>query len=99
MTWLVHAAHSEFGRMVAATMAAFLRSIGHMHHVVVISGEMFIALLTGDAPFGLGDWARVAALATVTNAAGGLVLVTVFRFAQVGPRVIEDERHRRSLRR
>lgn len=95
MTWIVHAAHSEFGRMVAVTMSAFLLSAGHMHHVVVISGEMFIALLTGAAPFHLGDWARVAALATVTNAVGGLLLVTVFRFAQVGPRVIEDERHRR----
>lgn len=99
MTWTVHAAHSEFGRIVAVTIAAFLLSAGHMHHVVVISGEMFIALLTGQASFDLGDWARVASLATVTNAVGGLVLVTVLRFAQVGPRVIEDERQRRRLTR
>lgn len=88
MTWIVHAARSEVGRMVAVTMAAFLLSAGHMHHVVVLSTEMFVALLMGDAPFGLVDWVRVAGLATVTNAVGGLLLVTVLRFAQVGPKVV-----------
>lgn len=91
MTWIVHAARSEVGRIIAVSMAAFLLSAGHMHHVVVVSSEMFVALLTRTAPFGLMDWARVAALATVTNAVGGLLLVTVLRFAQVGPRVMENE--------
>lgn len=95
MTWLVHAARSDFGRIVAVTVAAFLLSAGKMHHVVVISGEMFIAMLTGEASFGLRDWARVAAIATITNAVGGLVLVTVLRFVQVGPGVIRHERLRR----
>lgn len=92
MTWIVHAAESEFGRIVAVTMAAFLLSVGHMHHVIVLSGEMFIGLMSGTADFTLRDWARVAALATVTNAVGGLVLVTVLRFAQLGRKVIAEER-------
>lgn len=98
MTWTVQAAHSELGRLVAVVVAAFLLAAGDMHHVVVVSGEMFVAILMGGAPFGAVDWLRVAGLATVTNAIGGLVLVTLLRFAQVGPEVIESERVRRRWR-
>lgn len=94
MTWSQRGAKTDVGRLIAVSMAAFLLAAGHLHHVVVLSVEMFVALLTGAAPFGIGDWARVAGLAVVTNIVGGLLLVTVFRLAQVGRKEIDAERSR-----
>lgn len=94
MTWSQQGARSDIGRLVAVVMAAFVLAAGHLHHVIVLSVGMFVALLTGDAVFGIDEWAGVAGLAVVTNMVGGLVLVTIFRLAQVGRREIEAERLR-----
>ncbi len=100
MTWMEHGARSELGRIVAVASIAFLLAAVPLNHVIVVSLEMFVAIQTGQAPFGYVEWARVAGIATVTNMVGGLLLVTVLRLVQVGRRSIEVERlraRRRSL--
>lgn len=94
MTWMQQGASSDFSRIVAAVVVAFVLAAAHLNHVVVAAIEMFVALHTGDAPFGYDAVGRVAGIAVVSNIAGGLVLVTVLRLAQVGRREIEAERHR-----
>lgn len=94
MTWMEHGAKSEFGKVVAVTGIAFLLAATPLAHVVVMSAEMFAALHTGAAPFTYLDWARLAGIATLANAVGGLLLVTTFRLAQVGEREIRAEQRR-----
>jgi formate/nitrite transporter FocA (FNT family) len=94
MTWMEHGSQSELGKIVSALIVAFLLAATPLNHVIVLSSEMFVALHSGAASFGYGTWARVAAIATVSNAIGGLLLVTTLRLAQVGRREIEKERHR-----
>lgn len=84
MTWMEQGARSEFGKIVAVASIAFLLAAGPLNHVIVVSIEMFAAIHTGQAPFGYGEWARVAGIATVTNMIGGLLLVTVLRLVQLG---------------
>jgi len=94
MTWMEHGSKSEFGKIVAAVIVAFLLAATPLNHVIVLSSEMFVALHSGAASFGYATWARVAGVATLANAVGGLLLVTTLRLAQVGKREIERERHR-----
>ena len=94
MTWMENGAEEGITRLAAVISMAFLLAAGHLNHVIVVSIEMFIALHTGEAPFGYGAWARIAGIATVTNMVGGLVLVTVLRLLQLGMKPIEEERLR-----
>lgn len=90
MTWMQQSSETEFGKIVAVVSAAFLLAAVPMNHVIIMSIEIFVGLLSG-APFGLGDWARVAAFATATNMIGGLLFVTFFRLVQVGGEEIKEE--------
>ncbi|MDP8968943.1 MAG: formate/nitrite transporter family protein, partial [Actinomycetota bacterium] len=83
MTWMEHGSDTQLGRIVAAVVAAFLLAVSPLNHVIVVSLEMFAALHVG-APFGYADWLGVAAWATLANMVGGLLLVTLLRFVQVG---------------
>jgi len=94
MTWVEHGAETEIGRLIAVASLAFLLAAGHLNHVVVTSAELFGAILTGDAPYGYAEWARVAGLATLANMTGGLLLVTTLRLAQVGFSEVRAERRR-----
>lgn len=97
MTWMEHGARSELGKIVAVASIAFLLAATPLNHVVVVSAEMFVAIHTGDAPFGYLDWARIAGIAAITNAVGGLLLVTTLRLAQVGVKELRTERDRKSV--
>ncbi|MFW6080175.1 MAG: formate/nitrite transporter family protein [Gemmatimonadota bacterium] len=98
MTWMQQGSETELGRVVAATVAAFVLAAAPLNHVIVVSLEVFAALHAG-APFGYTAWLAMAAWATLSNIVGGMLLVTVVRFVQVGPRRIERERLRRDERR
>ncbi|HWB73147.1 MAG TPA: formate/nitrite transporter family protein [Egibacteraceae bacterium] len=95
MTWMEHGGSSVLGRVVAAVVAGFLLAVAPLNHVIVVSLEMFAALHVG-APFGYAEWLGVAALATVANMVGGLVLVTLLRLVQVGARDIGQRREEAS---
>lgn len=91
MTWMERGAKSEFGKILAVSAIAFLLAAAPLNHVVVASLEMFVALHTGAASYGYGEWARVAAWGALANMAGGLLFVTTLRFAQVGEEKIREE--------
>jgi formate/nitrite transporter FocA (FNT family) len=91
MTWMQEGAESEFGRIAAAVVAAFLLALGSLNHAVVMSLEMFAALQYG-APFGYASWLGVLAWATLGNLVGGTVLVAGLRLLQAGPVKLTTER-------
>lgn len=93
MTWMERGSSTEFGRIVAALSAGFLLAAAPLNHVIVVSLEMFAALQVG-ASFGYADWAGTAAWAALANLVGGLLLVTVLRFVQVGGEEISHQRRR-----
>lgn len=90
MTWMQRGADTVAGKVVSAVVAAFLLGTGHLAHAIVGSLEMFAALHAG-APFGYLDWLRVLGVATVGNVLGGVGLVSVLRFVQVGRARLEAE--------
>ncbi|HEX3034504.1 MAG TPA: formate/nitrite transporter family protein [Thermodesulfobacteriota bacterium] len=82
MTWMEHSCKTEFGKIIAVVSCAFLLAAVPMNHVIIISIEIFVALI-GGAPFGYSEWAWVSVIATVANMVGGLLFVTFFRLVQV----------------
>lgn len=83
MTWMERGTDSIPGKLVAAIAAAFLLAAAPLNHVIVVSLEMFGALQAG-AHFGYLDWLSVAAWYALGNIVGGVGLVTMLRFIQVG---------------
>ncbi len=102
MTWMVRNAETEGGKLVAVGTFGFLLGATHMNHVVVISIKMFAALQVDGTDFGYLDWLAYSSYSALGNMVGGLGLVTVLRFVQVGRPHIERRRRtplRQRLRR
>jgi formate/nitrite transporter FocA (FNT family) len=89
MTWMERSTESPVAKIISASIAAFLLAAGPLNHVIVVSLEMFAALISGAA-FGYRDWASIAAWYTLGNMIGGIVLVTGLRLVQVGRRGVEE---------
>ena len=93
LTWMQRTDHPVTADVIGAVGVAFVLAAPPLNHAVVSSLEMLAALHAG-APFGYADWAGAAAWAALGNLVGGLGLVTMVRFVQVGREVGEDERDR-----
>lgn len=93
MTWMERSSRTEFGRVVAVAVIAFLLAAAPLNHVIVVSLEMFAAIHAG-ADLGYGEWAGLAGWAALSNMVGGLLLVTLVRLVQIGAADIEKERRR-----
>ncbi len=91
MTWMERNSETQGPRIVAAIAASFVLAVVPLNHVIVGSHEMFAALHVG-APFGYLDWFVVMLWSMVGNMVGGLLLVTLVRFVQVGRGPIEQAR-------
>ncbi|MDX1659861.1 MAG: formate/nitrite transporter family protein [Nitriliruptorales bacterium] len=91
MTWMERANQSVIAKLVAAGGAGFLLAATPLLHSIVTSLEMFGALVAG-ASFGYADWASVFAWAVLGNMVGGIGLVTMIRFFQVGREAIQARR-------
>ena len=91
MTWMEHSSESVGSHVVAAVAMAFVLAIGTLHHVIILSLEMFAALIYG-ASFGYADWAANAGWAALGNIAGGIGLVTGLRLLQAGKEIISEQR-------
>lgn len=91
MTWMDSNSETQGPRIVAAVAASFVLAAVPLNHVIVSSHEMFAALHVG-APFGYAAWLTTMAWSTVGNMVGGLLLVTLVRFVQVGRGPIEHAR-------
>jgi formate/nitrite transporter FocA (FNT family) len=90
MTWMIEATRSQGARMVSAVSAAFLLAAGEINHSIVASLEMFAGLLAG-APYGYLDWLWMFLWASLGNVVGGIGLVTILRFVQVGGGKVREE--------
>lgn len=93
MTWIERAARDTLAKLVIAVITGFLLAAPPLDHSVVGALEMFAGLLTGEAPYGWLDTGGALAWAVLGNVVGGLGLVTVLRFVQVGANTIDLERH------
>ena len=69
-----------------------------MNHVVVISIKMFAGLLIGTEQYDALDWLLFSSFVVVGNLVGGLGLVTVARFMQIGRPQIRERAKRQRLR-
>src|SRR4051794_1808198 len=92
MTWMEHSTKSVPAKLLSAWSVAFVLAAAPLHHVIVISVEIFAGLHAG-APYGYADWLGTFAVAAVGNVVGGVGLVTTLRLLQVGPEKIIEERH------
>lgn len=91
MTRMQHGTESTFGKIAAAVAGGFLLAGLQMFHSILDSLLIFGALITGEAPFGYGDWARWFGYTAVGNVMGGLLLVTLLRLLRSKDR-LQDER-------
>lgn len=90
MTWMERGTDSTPAKLVAAVSVAFLLAAGPLNHVIVVSLEMFAALVAG-APFSYADAAGTGAFAALGNVVGGVGLVTVLRLVQIGREALENQ--------
>lgn len=90
MTWMERGTESTPAKVVAAFSVAFLLAAGPLNHVIVVSLEMFAALVAG-APFSYAAAAGTAAFAALGNVVGGVGLVTVLRLLQIGRESLENQ--------
>ena len=93
MTWMERNSQGQGAAVIGAVAASFVLAAVPLNHVIVSSVEMFAALV-GGATFGYLDFLAAMIWAIGGNMVGGLLLVTVIRFVQVGRRPIERERSR-----
>lgn len=91
MTWMEHSTESVPAKLLSAWAFAFVLAAAPLHHVIVISVEIFAGLQAG-APYGYGDWLGTFAWAALGNVIGGVGLVTALRLLQVGPREVREVR-------
>ncbi|MBW3562857.1 MAG: formate/nitrite transporter family protein [Actinobacteria bacterium] len=90
MTWMIEGTRSQGAKIVAAVVAGFLLTVGEINHCIVASLEMFAGLIAG-ASYGYLDWLTVFLWAALGNMIGGIGLVTILRFAQIGGDALREE--------
>lgn len=93
MTWMIEGTEGAVPQIAAAVLTGFLLAAGHINHSIVASVDMFHALVRG-APFTYLDWLSVFGWAALGNMVGGIGLVTVLRFAQIGGAGVREEQQR-----
>ena len=82
-TWVVAAAESATGRIVASLIVGLILALPSLNHAVVGFGEMAFGLFAGTADIGYRDMAKTVGLAIAGNLIGGVGLVFSTRLAQV----------------
>lgn len=90
MTRMQHGTDAMFGKIAAAVAGAFLLAGLQMFHSILDSLLIFGALVTGEAPFGYGDWLAWFGYTLVLNVVGGLGLVTLLRLVRSKDRLQEE---------
>ena len=90
MTRMQHSTESLGVQLVPALLFGALLAGGQLFHCVLDSILMFIALISGAAPFGYADWLTALAWSALGNIAGGVCLVAFLRLARVPHRIAEE---------
>jgi len=85
--WLVSGSHSITGSVMVIWMLTFLVGLGNFAHCIVGSCEVFVTVLTHNAPW--TAYPKWFFPAVAGNICGGVVLVTILEYGQVmqGPAV------------
>ena len=81
VAWLVSGSHSITGSVMIIWMLAFVVGLGSFAHCIAASGEVFAAILVGQAP-----WSAFPAWflpAVAGNICGGVGMVTLLEYGQV----------------
>jgi formate/nitrite transporter FocA (FNT family) len=79
--WLVSGSHSITGSVMIIWMLTFVVGLGNFAHCIATSGEIFVAILTHQAP-----WSAYSAWflpAVAGNICGGVGMVTLIEYGQV----------------
>jgi formate/nitrite transporter FocA (FNT family) len=84
LSWLVTASKETISRIFIVALVTFVIGVGHLHHSIVGSIEVFTGFLVSDK-ISFIDYLRVQGLATLGNAIGGVVFVAVLKYAHIRP--------------
>jgi formate/nitrite transporter FocA (FNT family) len=81
VAWLVSGSHSITGSVMIIWILAFVVGLGNFAHCIAASGEVFAAILTGQAPWiAFPTWFLPAVSG---NICGGVGMVTLLEYGQV----------------
>jgi formate/nitrite transporter FocA (FNT family) len=90
LTRMQHSTDDLGVKIIPAVLMSFVLVGAQLFHSVLDSIVMFAGLLSGNAPYGYGDWLSALAWSAFGNLVGGLVLVTSVRLLRVPHRVQES---------
>jgi formate/nitrite transporter FocA (FNT family) len=81
LAWLIEVVDSSLARIVCIWVASIFIVLGPLHHSIVGSGEVLVAVFRGQAT--VADWlVRFLLPATLGNVIGGVVFVSGLKWAQ-----------------
>jgi formate/nitrite transporter FocA (FNT family) len=81
LAWLIEVVDSSLARIVCIWVASIFIVLGPLHHSIVGSGEVLVAVFSGQAT--IVDWlVRFLLPATLGNVVGGVVFVSGLKWAQ-----------------
>lgn len=81
LSWLLSSAQDTFSRVVMIFLVTFLISIAGLHHCIVGSIEVFMAFFSEANQISWFQFFKFQGLATLGNIIGGVILVSVVKFA------------------
>lgn len=82
LVWLVTSAQETISRIFLIILVTFTIGFCNLHHCIVGSIEVFSGLLAGDL-VELSDYGKFQFWATIGNAIGGTVFVSVLKYSHV----------------
>lgn len=81
VAWLVSGSHSITGSVAVIFLLTYVVGLGNFAHCIAASGEVFAAILTGQA--GWGTYPAWLLPAVAGNICGGVGMVTLLEYGQV----------------
>ncbi|MGH2927916.1 MAG: formate/nitrite transporter family protein, partial [Solirubrobacteraceae bacterium] len=81
VAWVVSGSRFTIGQVALIWLLTFVVGAVHLPHCIAGSAEILCAVLAG--PVGVGDYLYWLSAATIGNAVGGVVIVSVLNYAQV----------------
>jgi formate/nitrite transporter FocA (FNT family) len=81
VAWLVSGSHSITGSVAVIFLLTYVVGLGNFAHCIAASGEVFAAILTGQAPW--IAYPRWLLPAVAGNICGGVGMVTLLEYGQV----------------
>lgn len=82
LSWLLTSAGDTISRLAIVVLTTFVIGFFHLPHCVAGNIEVLAGILAG-APISYVEWARFLAITTVGNAVGGVVFVSIVKYAHV----------------